>query len=158
MLILTLLVASLAMPPQAQKAPPKKGAASSACMLLSAQEIGTLVGAARAVPIMSSAGGSACMYQNEDKFVNVLIANLSSDEAAKGQWEAKKRVSGGKDVAGWPVPAYSSAVEKPKQHSAIVGIVKGRMFVEVTVTDVARPASVLQTALQSLMKTVSGRI
>ena len=57
-----------------------------------------------------------------------------------------------KDVAGWTIPAYSTTVETAKEHVAVVGMTKKRIFVEVKVLDVRQKTSDLHTKLLAAMK------
>src|SRR4051794_1154352 len=112
MLTLTFVVASLLAVPQTAA---KTSTAVPACTLLSDQEVASIIGPAKPMTVANYPTGSSCMFQNGDKLITVLLTTLSSADATKGQWEAKKRVMAAKDVAGWPTPAYASVVETPKE-------------------------------------------
>lgn len=154
MLTLTLVVGSLlAVPQNVSKIAP----VTPACTTLTAPEVASLIGQARPMTVTNAPGGSTCMFQNGDKLITVLLVNLDTVDSAKRQWQAKKTVSAGRDVAGWPLPAYSSTVERPKEHVAVFGVVKDKKFLEVKVMDVTQKTSDLGTKLLAVMRTVSAR-
>ena len=124
-----------------------------ACTLLTTAQVSSLIGAAKAAPISSVPAGSTCLLQERDKLMTVLIVNAASPEIAKSQWDSKKRIMSGQDVAGWGVPAYL-AVQGP---AAVVGLVKGTMFIEVKATDPAQKPDALGVRLQAVMKDVAAR-
>lgn len=133
-------------------------APAPACTLLSAQEVASIIGTARPMTISNSPTGSACMFQNGEQIVTVLMVTLTSEATAKQQWEAKKRVAAGQDVAGWPTPTYSATIDTAKNHAAIVGVVGGRTFAEAKAIDKTQAAADVTAKLQAVMKAVSGRM
>ena len=155
MLTLTLVIGSLL---TLSQSPSGAAAPTPACTVLSAQEISSLIGPTKTLPVMGGSRGSTCMFQNGDKMVTVMVVNLDSIDSAKGQWQAKKAATAGQDVAGWNVPAYASVFEKPNQHSATVGFVKAKSFVEASVIDLTQGGSAMSTKLQAVMKTLAGRM
>jgi hypothetical protein len=152
MLTLTLVLSSLLLAPQTAPAP------ATACSFLTAAEVASLIGPAKALPITSAPTGSTCMFQNGDKVITVLSVKRDSDDALTGQFEAKKRVAAAQAVAGWPVPAYSATVDTPKDHIAIVGVAKNKTFVEAKVMDITQKAADLSTRLLAVMKSAAGRM
>ena len=151
MLTLTLIGTLLSL--FAQSAPP----ANAACGALTPQEVTGLIGAAKPMAVTNSPGGSSCMFMNGNKMITVLVVDLVSTDAAKGQWEAKKRVAAAQDVAGWP-GAYLGTFETAKEHGASVGVVSGKRFIEARVGDVSQKVADLGTKLIATMKTASGRM
>ena len=133
--------------------------AVAACAQLTPQEVSALIGGSpKPMTVTDSPNGSACRYQNGEKTITVMLTDKDTADSAKAQWEAKKRVSAGKDVAGWTVPAYAGTMETPKEHVAIVGIAKGKRFVETKVMDVSQTTADLSTKLLDAMKAVAGRL
>jgi len=155
MMTLSFVAASLVLLLHGQ---PAASAPAPACTLLTAQEVASIIGTARPITVSSSPTGSACMFQNGDKIITVLMVKLDSAETAKHQWEAKKRVVAGQDVAGWPTPAYSATIDTAKDHGAAVGVVGGQTFAEAKANDKAQSAAEVTAKLQAVMKAVSGRL
>jgi hypothetical protein len=156
MLTLSLLVGSLFVSPQGS--PATTAAAPTPCTMLTAQEVASIIGPAKAMPVMNSRTGGSCMYQNGDKTITVLLVILDSPETAHQQWEAKKRVAAGQDIAGWTTPAYSAVFETPKEHAATVGILKAKTFVEARVIDKTQKAADMTAKLTTIMKALNGRM
>lgn len=137
------------------QAPP----AVPACSQLTPQEVASLIGSAPTpMTVTNAPTGSSCMYMSGNKVITVLLTDKDTDDSAQGQWEAKKRVAAGKDVAGWTVPVYIGTMETPKDHVAIVGIAKGKRFVETKVMDGTQKTADLSTKLLEAMKAVAGRM
>lgn len=131
----------------------------AACSQLTPQEVASLIGGSPTpMTVANSPSGSSCMYMNGNKVVTVLVADKDTADSAKGQWEAMKRASAGSDVAGWAVPAYAATMDLPKDHVAIVGLAKGKRFVEAKVMDVTQKTADLNTKLLATMKVVAGRM
>jgi hypothetical protein len=137
---------------------PAAAAPAPACTLLTAQEVASIIGTARPITVSNSATGSACMFQNEDRIVTVLMAKLDSAATAKHQWETKKRIVSGQDLAGWPTSAYSATINTAKDHGAAVGVVAGQTFAEAKANDKAQSAADVTAKLQAVMKAVSSRL
>ena len=153
MLTLLLVTGALLAAPQN----PPKAAAAPACTVLTTQEVSSLIGQARPMTVTNAPGGSTCMLQNEDKIITVMLVNLDTVEAAKELLGRKKLIAAGQDVGGWTIPGYSSVVDRPKEHVAIVGIVKDKRFLEVKVLDVTQKASELSAKLSAVMKALGAR-
>ena len=153
--MLSIIAVSLLVSPQNAPAAP---AVPTACSVLQPQEVASIIGAAKPMTVTNSATGSSCMFQNGNKIITVLLVNRDSNESAKGQWDVTRMASAGKDVAGWTTPAYSAVIDTPKDHVAIVGIVKNRTFVEAKVLDVSQKSADLSAKLLAVMKALSGRL
>jgi hypothetical protein len=97
------------------------------------------------------------MFQNGDKVITVLHVVRDSADTAQALFDAKKRVAAGQDIAGWKTPAYVGTVDTAKDHVAIVGVVKDKVFVEAKVLDVTQKTSDLSAKMQAVMKAFSAR-
>jgi len=138
----------------AVQAPPP----APACYLLTGKEVATLVGKENPQITTITGTESICMYQNGDAILTVIMAKLGTADAAKGQWEAKKRVSAGHDAAGWPTPAYVGIIDTTKEHAAVVGVHSSLTFVEAKAIDPGQKTADLSARLQAAMKAYSGRL
>jgi hypothetical protein len=132
----------------------QSAAPNPACTMLTTAQITALIGTARTIPISSEPGGSACMLQSGDKIITVLIAHAQNAETAKWQFDTKKRIATGADIAGWPVPAYSG--HQPPA-AVIVGFLKGTTFTEVKLVDSTKYPEGLETRLKNVVKEIAGR-
>lgn len=143
------LVLNLALSMLVVQAPP----ANTACATLTPAQVTSLIGAAKAMPMTSAAAGSTCMFQNNDKVVTVLVATVSSPDAAKGLFNAKKAVAAGTEIAGWGVPAYSGS---GKDYAAC-GVVKQQTLTEVKMIDKSQTPAAMVGKLQTVMKDFASR-
>jgi len=126
-----------------------------ACSLLTAAEAASIIGSGgKAVSISSAPTGASCLIQNGDKVITVLQATLASDDAASGLWNAKKRIVSGVDLAGWPTKAYAGSLKD----ASAVGLLKGKTFVELRVTDPSPNKGDLASKLQSAARAVAERM
>jgi len=137
-----------------QGAPPP----APACYLLTTEDIASIIGTTRPLIITNTGAGSTCIFQNGDRTVTVLMVTLGSAEAAKRQWDAKKRVTAGQDAAGWPTPAYVGTIDTAEEHVAIVGVYSSLTFVEARASDRTQKTADLSTTLQTAMKAYSARL
>jgi hypothetical protein len=156
MLAVSLVTGSLAALFAAQSPPP-----APACYLLTTAEVATLVGstAPQITTTTSSTGTSGtCLYQHAGAVVTVLMVKLATEDAAKEQFQTKKRLATGLDVAGWPAPAYTATIDTPQDHAAIVGIVSSLTLVEVKAVDRTQKAADLTAKLHAAMKAFSARL
>jgi shikimate 5-dehydrogenase len=129
--------------------------ANPACSLLTSADAASLIGAGgKSMSITTAPAAATCMIQNGDKVITVLHATASSVEAATGLWNAKKTIVKGEDLAGWPTKAYAGALKD----ASVVGLTKGKTFVEVRVTDPSPTKSELASKLQRIMKNVSAQM
>lgn len=126
---------------------------NQACATLTTAQVSSLIGTARTMPVTSAGNGSSCMFQNEEKMITVLVATVSSPDAATGLFNSKKRVAAGADIAGWGVPAYSASVPT----AAVVGVLKQQTLTEVKLLDKTAKPEVLAAKLQAVMKDVAAR-
>ena len=145
--MLALVVSLFAAQPQSQ-------AANTACSILTGAEAASIIGAAKVLPVTSSATGATCMFQNGDAVITVLAVKQADADGAQGLFNSKKRIVAGADVAGWSAPAYAGAMGQ----AAVVGVVKGVSFVEVKVIDKTQKVEALSAKLQAVMKAVAGRL
>jgi hypothetical protein len=129
-----------------------------ACYVLTMQEIASLVGSANPKIVTNTGTGSTCMIQNGDAIVTVFLVKLSSGDAAKGQWEAKKRVAAAQDAPGWATPAYVGTIDTAKDHAAIVGLYSGLTFVEAKAVNDTQKTAALNITLQTAMKAAAARL
>jgi hypothetical protein len=149
MLIPTSLTLLLSIP-AAQSQP-----ANAACVVLTADEAASIVGAGgHTMGVSATPTGASCMIQNGDKVITILRSTLGTEDAAKGLWSSKKRIVSGADVPGWPAQAYAGTLVD----ASAVGIVKGTTFIEVRVTEPKGKAGALLPKLQEVMKAVAGRM
>jgi hypothetical protein len=126
--------------------------ANPACSLLTSADAASLIGAGgKTMSITTAPTGATCLIQNGNNVISILHATLSSVEAATGLWNAKKTIMKGEDLAGWPTKAYAGSLKD----ASVVGLTKGKTFVEVRVTDSSPKKSDLASKLQSIMKNVS---
>jgi hypothetical protein len=139
---LAFAVASLQAPP-----------VNAACTLLTPAQVTTLIGVAKAMPMTTSASGSTCMFQNNSKIITVLLATVTTPDAAQGLFKSKKAVSGGADLAGWPTPAYAGS----GPGAAIVGFLNKQTLTEVKLIDSAQKTNVATGPLEAVMKDVASR-
>jgi hypothetical protein len=153
MLTLSLIAVSLAGLMRAQAPPP-----APACYLLTTPEVATLVGSTNPRITTNTGAASTCIYENRGAMVTVVMVKLPTADAATERWAANKRVSEGRDVAGWPAPAYSATVDTAKDHAAIVGLVSSLTVVEVKAIDPAHPPADTAAKLQTAMKALAGRM
>jgi hypothetical protein len=128
-------------------------AINKACAALTPEQVSSLVGAARMMPITASPTGSTCLFQNHDKVITVLMATVATAEGARGLFNAKKRIVSGVDIKGWSVPAYAGFM-KP---AAIVGVLVKQTLTEVKVLDTAQTPEAIAVKLQAVMKDVVTR-
>ena len=135
-------------------APPQNQAANAACSILTGAEAASIIGAAKVLPVTSSATGATCMFQNGDAVITVLAVKQADADGAQGLFNSKKRIVAGADVPGWSAPAYAGAMGQ----AAVVGVVKGVSFVEVKVIDKTQKVEALSAKLQAVMKAVAGRL
>jgi hypothetical protein len=150
--VLTLsLIAGALAAPLTQSPPP-----APACYVLTTQEIASLVGSAN--PKIVTSGSTTCTFQNGDATVIVFFVKLSSADAAKGQWEAKKRLAAAQDASGWATPAYVGTIDDAKDHAAIVGVYSGLTFVEAKALHNTQKTAALSAALQAAMKAAAARL
>ena len=131
------------------QAPP----ANEACSALTPAQVSSLIGAARAIPVTASPTGSTCMYQNNDRVITVLMATVSTADAAQGLFNAKKRIVSGADVPGWSAPAYAGFMRP----AAVVGVLVKLTLTEVKVIDPAQTPEAVGVTLQAVMKDVAAR-
>src|SRR5437868_8265069 len=87
-----------------------KGAPNLACGALTDAEVTSLIGHSKTLPVSSAPNGASCMFQNQDRMVTVLMVAAASQDIAKSQWTAKKRISQGQDVGGIGTEAYAGAM------------------------------------------------
>jgi hypothetical protein len=129
--------------------------ANPACSLLTSADAASLIGTGgKPMSITTAPAGATCLIQNGNKVITILHATLSSVDAATGLWNAKKAIVEGQDLAGWPTKAYAGSLKD----ASVVGLTKGKTFVEVRVTDSSPKKSDLASKLQSIMKTVSAQM
>jgi hypothetical protein len=134
-------------------------APAPACALLRPQEVAAVIGPARPLTVSNAATGSVCMFQGgNDRVMTVLTNTMSSADAAKTLWEAKKRIMAAKDLDGWPTPAYVGVVDTATDRAAIVGVLSTMTFVEVKAIDKSQAAGDLSAKLQTAMKALSVRL
>lgn len=149
--MLTALTALAVAATLAQAPPPHQ--ANQACVTLTPAQVESLIGAgARTMPVTASPTGSTCMFQNNDKVITVLLATLTTVDAAQGLFKAKKRIASGVDVKGWGVPAYLGAAQ-----AATVGILVKQTFTEVKAIDPTQKPEAMAVHLQAVMKDVASR-
>jgi hypothetical protein len=149
--MLTLVLLATLAAPRAVQAP----APNTACTILTAQDVTALVGAgAHTLPVSAAPNGASCMFQNGDKMVTVLTSKQQSPDNAGALFSSKKAVAAGTDITGWPAKAYAGSMGD----TAVVGITKGAMFVEVKVIDSSRKAAAIMTPLKTVMQGVAGRL
>ena len=129
-------------------------APNPACTMLTTAQVTSLIGTSRTIPISSEPLGSACMLQSGDKIITVLIAHAENAETAKWQFDTKKKIASGVDIAGWPMPAYSG--HQPPA-AVIVGFLKGTTFTEVKLVDSTKYPEGLETRLKAVVKEVANR-
>ena len=129
-------------------------APNPACTTLTTAQVTSLIGAAKAIPISAAPGGSSCMFQAGDKIITVLVVNAADADTATRQFDSKKRIASGSDIAGWPVPAYSG--HQPPA-AVIVGFRKGTTFTEVKLVDSTKYPEGLETRLKAVVKDVVGQ-
>ena len=127
--------------------------ANEACSALTPAEVSSLIGAARTIPVTASPTGSTCMYQNNDRVITVLMATVSTADAAQGLFNAKKRIVSGADVPGWSGPAYAGFMRP----AAVVGVLVKQTLTEVKVIDPAQTPEAVGVTLQAVMKEVAAR-
>jgi hypothetical protein len=127
--------------------------ANGACSVLTTAQVSLLIGAARTLPVTVSPTGSSCMYQNNDKVITVLMATVSSPEAARDLFNAKKRIVSGVDVPGWSAPAYAG-IMRP---AAVVGVLMKQTLTEVKVIEPTQTPEAIAAKLQAVMKDVAAR-
>jgi hypothetical protein len=142
-------ILNLALSVASFQAPP----ANAACTLLTPAQVTTLIGVAKAMPMTSAASGSTCMFQNNSKILTVLVATVTTPDAAQGLFKSKKAVSGGADLAGWPAPAYAGS----GPGAAIVGFLNQQTLTEVKLIDSAQKTNVATGPLEAVMKEVASR-
>ena len=128
--------------------------ATPACVALTPQEVSSLIGAAKAMPISNGPTGSACLLQEREKTVSVIIVNAASPDSATRQWILKKAIASGREVSGWGVQAYTAV----QGTAAVVGVVKGNTFMEVKANDPAQKPHQLGPKLHAAMKSAAGRL
>jgi len=124
------------------------------CAVLTAAQVSSLIGSAKTLPMTAAATGSTCMFQNENKVITVLMATVSTPDAAQGLFTSKKRIAAGTDIGGWGVPAYVGVL---KPSASVVGVLKGLTLTEVKVIDSTQAAEALSTKLQAAMKEYAAR-
>jgi hypothetical protein len=124
------------------------------CAVLTPAQVSSLIGTARTLPMTAAPNGSTCMFQNENKVITVLMATVSTADAAQGLFTSKKRIASGTDVQGWGVPAYVGVL---KPSAAVVGVLKNQTLTEVKVIDSTQAADALSGKLQAAMKEYAGR-
>jgi hypothetical protein len=129
-----------------------------ACYVLTRQEVASLVGSANPKIVTTTGTESTCTFQSRGAIVIVVLAKSTSADAAKAQWETKKRAAAARDVAGWLTPAYVGAIDTPKDHAAIVGVYSGLTFVEARAIDNTKKTAALNTTLQTAMKAAAARL
>jgi len=135
--------------------PPQTPSANPACAVLTPADATSLIGAGgKTMSVTTASSGATCLIQNGDKVISILHATLSTVDAATGLWNAKKAIMKGEDLAGWPTKAYAGSLKD----ASVVGLTKGKTFVEVRVTDPSPKKSDLGSKLQSVMKTVSAQM
>ena len=134
---------------------PQTPPANPACTVLTAADATTLIGAgAKTMSVTTAPSGATCLIQNGDKVISILHATASTVDAATGLWNAKKAIMKGEELSGWPTKAYAGSLKD----ASVVGLTKGKTFVEVRVTDPSPKKSDLGAKLQSVMKTVSAQM
>lgn len=124
------------------------------CAVLTAGQVSSLIGSAKTLPMTAAATGSTCMFQNDNKVITVLMATVSTADAAQGLFTSKKRIAAGTDIGGWGVPAYVGVL---KPSASVVGVLKGLTLTEVKVIDSTQAAEPLSTKLQAAMKEYAAR-
>lgn len=129
-------------------------AANPACTALTPAQVTSLIGAAKTIPISVAPGGSTCMFQAGDKVVTVLIVDAVDADAARRQFDSKKRIASGEDIVGWPVPAYAG--HQPPS-AVIVGFLKATTFTEVKLLDSTKYPEGLETRLKAVVKEIAAR-
>lgn len=135
-------------------APSQTPPSNPSCAVLTAAQVSSLIGTARTLPMTSAPTGSTCMFQNENKVITVLMATVSTADAAQGLFTSKKRIVAGADIAGWGVPAYAGVM---KPDAAVVGVLKNLTLTEVKVIDSKQAPDALGTKLQAAMKEYAAR-
>jgi hypothetical protein len=134
---------------------PQTPPANPACTVLTPADATSLIGAGgKTMSVTTASSGATCLIQNGDKVISILHATLSTVDAATGLWNAKKAIMKGEDLAGWQTKAYAGSLKDAN----VVGLTKGKTFVEVRVTDPSPKKSDLGSKLQSIMKTVSAQM
>jgi hypothetical protein len=142
-------ILSLALSAASPQAPP----ANNACTVLTPAQVTSLIGAAKAMPLTGSATGSTCMFQNNNKIITVLMATVTTADAAQGLFKSKKAVSGGADLAGWPAPAYAGS----GPGAAIVGFVSKLTLTEVKLIDSSVKTNLATAPLEAVVKEIASR-
>lgn len=132
----------------AQAPPP-----NAACSVLTTAQVTSLIGAAKTLPMSNAPNGSACMFQNNDKMITVLVATNTTADAAQRLFDSKKRMVTGTDIAGWAAPAYGAAMK----NLAASGVLKQLTFVEVKVSDSTQKPDEMSQKLQAMMKEFAAR-
>jgi hypothetical protein len=132
---------------------PQAPPANVSCQVLTPAQVSSLIGTARTIPVTASPTGSTCMFQNNDKVITVLIATVTTADAAQGLFNSKKRIVSGADIQGWAVPAYAGLM-KP---AAIVGVLKKQTLTEVKVIDPTQSPEAIGTKLQAVMKELAAK-
>ena len=146
------VMSALAVAATLMQAPPPKQA-NLACEALTAAQVASLIGAAaKTMPVTASPTGSTCMFQNNDKVITVLMAALSTVDAAHGLYNAKKRIASGAELKGWGVPAYLGVVQ-----AATIGILVKQTFTEVKAIDPAQKPEAMGVQLQAVMKEIAAK-
>ena len=126
-----------------------------ACDVLKADEVASLVGSgAKTIQVSANPHGASCMYQNGDKMVTVLVAIQTSNESASDLWTTKKRVAAGQDLSGWPIKAYEGSMGKVP----MIGLAKGKTFLEVKVIDDTQKLADIAPKLRAAVKTAAARM
>jgi hypothetical protein len=129
--------------------------ANSACTLLNASEVASLIGTgATTIPVAASGGNGSCRFQNGDKVVTVLVARQASISNAASAWADKKRALSGQDIAGLGDKAYSAMLGK----GVLLSVVKGSLFIEVVTADAAQKSADLSAKLRATVKGVLTRM
>jgi len=127
--------------------------ANVACTVLTPAQVTSLIGAVKMMPMSTAPNGSACMYQNEDRVITVMVATAPTADAAKRMYDSKKAILSGTEIAGWGVPAYSAAMK----NFAGCGVMKQQTLFEVKVSDTTQKPEAMAQKLQVAMKEFAAR-
>jgi hypothetical protein len=122
-----------------------------ACSALTPEQISSLIGRARTLPVTATASGSTCMFRNDDRTITVIMATPSTPEAAQALFNAKKRIAKGIDIPGWGVPAYRGGLST----TAVVGVLMEETLTEVKLIDRWQVVEDVTGKLRAVMKEIA---